>query len=130
LIACQFIGRLFFIRKNIMKKTYGFLILLLISSSVFAGTSATVATIADGLVAQLQPGPNLMAAIAYVSGIVLGIKGVLKLKEHNESKGQVKLIIPIVLLLSAFLLLALPSALKSGIETFGFDQADQKNFTY
>jgi len=113
-----------------MKKTYGFLILLLISSSVFAGTSATVATIADGLVAQLQPGPNLMAAIAYVSGIVLGIKGVLKLKEHNESKGQVKLIIPIVLLLSAFLLLALPSASKSGIETFGFDQADQKNFTY
>jgi len=72
-----------------------------------------------GVVKSQLPGvAEVLSAIAYVSGIGFGIKAVLKIKEHNESKGQVPLSQPITLAIVAGLLLALPTFLqtaKSGI---------------
>ena len=59
---------------------------------------------------------DVLSAVAYVAGVGFGIKSALKLKEHNESKGQVPLSQPITLAIVAALLLALPALLSTGKE--------------
>ncbi len=67
-----------------------------------------------GVVKSQMPGvAEVLSAIAYVAGVGFGIKAILKLKEHNESKGQVPLSQPITLGIVAGLLLALPSFLQT-----------------
>lgn len=67
-----------------------------------------------GVVKSQMPGvAEVLSAVAYVAGVGFGIKAVLKLKEHNESKGQVPLSQPITLGIVAGLLLALPSFLQT-----------------
>ena len=66
--------------------------------------------------AQLPGVSDVLSAVAYVSGIGFGIKGALKLKEHNESKGQVPLSAPITLFIVAGMLLALPTMLSISTE--------------
>mgnify|MGYP001485722228 CR=1 FL=1 len=56
---------------------------------------------------------EVLSAVAYVAGVGFGIKAILKLKEHNESKGQVPLSQPITLGIVAGLLLALPTFLQT-----------------
>lgn len=56
---------------------------------------------------------DVLSAIAYIAGIGFGIKAALKLKEHNESKGQVPISAPITMAIVAALLLALPSLLST-----------------
>ena len=60
---------------------------------------------------------DVLSAVAYVSGIGFGIKGALKLKEHNESKGQTPLSAPITLFIVAGILLALPTMLSVATES-------------
>lgn len=101
-----------------MKKNIAFLILLLPLTS-FAASGQTVASIANSMMGQLPGVETLMVSMSYIFGIVLGIKGILKLKEHNESKGQVKLGVPIAMIVASALFLALPSTLKTGKDTLG-----------
>ena len=65
---------------------------------------------------QLPGVSDVLSAVAYVSGIGFGIKGALRLKEHNESKGQVPLSAPITLFIVAGMLLALPTMLSISTE--------------
>lgn len=104
-----------------MKKTLTALSLF-ISSKAFAdcGTASTVEDVSNCVYNNLTNVPALLGSFSYVIGIALGIKAVLKLKEHNETKGQTKLHIPIVLILASAFFLALPSLLKVGVHTFGF----------
>lgn len=103
---------------------------MLLVSSVASATDATVATIADNVVNQIDQVPDVFAAASYLLGIVLGIKAMLKFKENNESKGQVKLGIPIVMILASGLFLGLPTVLKMGIDTFGYQQVQGAKFKY
>ena len=66
---------------------------------------------------QLPGVSDVLSAVAYVAGIGFGIKAALKLKEHNESKGQVPLSAPITLFIVAGLLLALPTMLSVATES-------------
>lgn len=70
-------------------------------------------------VTRQMPGiADVLSAVAYIAGIGFGIKAALKLKEHNETKGQVPLSQPMTLGIVAALLLALPSFLtvaKQGV---------------
>lgn len=96
-----------------------------------SGMSAqTIATVANGLIPQVSNIGPALAAFSYVCGIVLGIKGILKFKENNESKGQVKMGIPIVLCIASALFLSLPKFMNVGIETIGFDRAPQSQFKF
>lgn len=71
-----------------------------------------------GRITGQMPGiAEVLSAVAYIGGVGFGIKAALKLKEHNESKGQVPLSQPITLGIVAALLLALPSFLTTGKET-------------
>lgn len=105
--------------------------LMILSSSVFA-QAETVADIANGLIPQFGNGvAPLLESLSYIFGICLGIKGVLKLKEHNETKGQqVKIHTPIILLVAAAMFLSLPKLIDTGISTFGFDKGGQQTFKF
>jgi hypothetical protein len=105
-------------------------IVLLLVSSVASATDATVATIADNVVGQIDQVPDVFAAISYLLGIILGIKAMFKFKENNETKGQVKLGIPIVMILASGLFLGLPTVLKMGVDTFGYQQVQGAQFKY
>lgn len=83
--------------------------------------AATIAKIVDCVVPQLVSLQGLIMAIVYLGGISLGIKGVLKLKEVNEKKGQVSIVVPICIIAAAALLLALPTMVNLGMATLGID---------
>lgn len=102
-----------------MKKIL-FLFLTSISLNALAGTSLTVAQIADAInTGQLGGISDLMGSLSYVFGIAFGVKAAFKLKEHSDSKGQTKLHVPILFAIAAALFLALPSTLKVGLGTVG-----------
>lgn len=61
--------------------------------------------------------PSLLSDVSYIAGIGFGIKAALSLKEHNETKGQVKLSTPITLAVVAAMLIGLPSLLSSSTTT-------------
>lgn len=70
-----------------------------------------------GTVKKQMPGvADVLSAAAYVGGVGFGIKAALKLKENNESKGQVPLSQPITMAIVAALMLALPTFLATGKE--------------
>ena len=94
--------------------------LITIPSTVFAADSANaqcIAELVDNWVYNARGYVDIIAIIAYVSGIGFGIKGVHKIKEHNESRGQVKLVTPIFMLVGAAFLLAMPTLMKMGIDS-------------
>lgn len=66
---------------------------------------------------QLPGVVDTMSAISYIAGVGFGIKCALKLKAHNESKGQIPISEPITLFVVAAILIALPSMLSIATET-------------
>lgn len=83
----------------------------------FVGTDPALAQDLKGMTTNLKdqlPGvADVLSAVAYIGGIGFGIKAALKLKEHNESKGQIPLSQPITMAVVAALLLALPTLLSN-----------------
>ena len=78
--------------------------------------------------AQLPVIADVLAIIAYIAGVGFGIKAALKLKESNESKGQVPLSQPITLAIVAGVLLALPTMLSVATESvFGAGNTKTKS---
>jgi predicted membrane channel-forming protein YqfA (hemolysin III family) len=106
-----------------MKKIIIMILMTIVSSMTFA--QQTVGSIADNIIDQITDVPTMMASVSYVFGVLLGIKSLLKFKEYNESKGQVKLIIPIMMFVSSALMLGLPSTLKIGVTALSLDKAGQ-----
>lgn len=102
---------------------------MLLFSTVTFAQDVTVATIADHVVTEIDGIPDLFAAFSYVCGIILGIKALLKFKEHNESKGQVKISAAILYFVAAGLFLGLPTLLNIGYDTMGY-RGIQKNNSY
>lgn len=74
-------------------------------------------TVTTNLSGQMTGVVNVISAISYILGVALGVKAALKMKESNETKGQVPISNAIVLALVAGVLLALPTFLKTGKET-------------
>ena len=106
-------------------------LLCFLISGLNIANATTVADVANGLVPQLGNGvAPMLEALSYIFGIVLGIKGVLKLKEVNETRGQTKIHTAIVFLIAAALFLSLPKLIDVGIGTFGFDQGGQSTFKF
>lgn len=110
-----------------MKKIIGILFLLL-SSPVFA--QETVASLAENVIKEIDGLPDALGAASYVFGIVLGVKAILKFKEHNESKGQVKIGIPIVMIIASALFLGLPTVLRVGVDAIGYKSSTNFEYRY
>ncbi len=109
-----------------MKKIIFFLFLFT-SASAF---SQTVADVVNGMIPQVNGIEGVLSIICYISGVGLGIKGLIKLKEVNESRGQLKLITPVLLLAAAGLLLALPTLLSVGTSFMGLEDGNNTGSQY
>ena len=105
-----------------MKKCWLLIFLFLV---FIPAHSQTVATIADGLIPQIKNVIPVVYILSYIAGLVFGIKGALKLKESNESKGQVKLSSAIIYFIAAAMFLGLPTLVNTGVEFIGFDTQSQ-----
>lgn len=81
-----------------------------------AAQAQGILTVTNGLTPQMGGIADVLSSIAYLAGIGFGIKAALKLKEHNESKGQVPISAPITMAIVAGLLIALPSLLSMSSE--------------
>lgn len=101
-----------------MKKVVKALALMgvvILSTSAQANIGLNVVT--TNLGTQMGGIVNVISSVSYIIGVALGVKAALKMKESNESKGQVPISNAIVLALVAAVLLTLPSFLKTGRET-------------
>lgn len=91
--------------------------MLLFSDSAAAATAGQVA---DNIRGQFGSIADMIGGASYIMGAGFGVRGALKLKEHNENPSQVKLSQPLTALAVSGALLALPSVMDTGAEsTFG-----------
>lgn len=83
------------------------------TSSLFGITSTTdannVNTVLGNISASLSSTPGIITAIAYLLGLIFSVMGVIKVKEHVEAPEQTKLNEPVIRLLVAGALFALPT---------------------
>lgn len=90
----------------------------------------TICSMVNSFLPEISGIEPLMFSLSYIFGLTLGIKAAFKLREHNESKGQVKLSVPIMMLIAAAMFLSLPTLMDSGISTLGLGTASQSTFKY
>jgi hypothetical protein len=82
--------------------------------------AANVGEIAGNMTGQFGNIANMVGGASYLLGAGFGVKGALKLKEHNENPQQTKLSAPLTMLAVSGALFALPSVMDTGAEsTFG-----------
>ncbi len=83
---------------NNIKKTYynlgaGFTAGMLMTSEAFAGGGGAnnFSSIATNINTSIASLPGLLTALAYLFGILLGVLGILKIKDHVENPSQTPL---------------------------------------
>lgn len=86
------------------------------------GIAKTLDKVVECIFPQISNLQIMIMAVAYLGGIALAFKGVMKLKEHHDKKGQMSIGIPIVMVVAGALLLALPTAMNFGMITLGIDK--------
>ncbi len=94
------------INMNFIKYYLFFAIYLLMVPSVYAAVP-TLAELVDAITLDVASLPNLIATFAALAGVGIVVKGIMKLKEHNESKGQVKLSLALSYIIAGSFLVAL-----------------------
>ncbi|GAB5389570.1 MAG: type IVB secretion system protein IcmD/DotP [Alphaproteobacteria bacterium] len=82
---------------------------------------------AETLDSQLGSIAALISAVAFVLGLGLGASGLMKFRQHSDNPNAVPISQPIVRLVIAAMLVALPSVLGVGIGTFFGDDAGTVN---
>lgn len=99
---------------------------ILMLVGIDAAQAQDLAGVTSRLKTQIPGIADILSIVAYIAGIGFGIRGALKLKEYNESKGQqVPLSQPIVAFVVAGILLALPTMLSNSTSTI-FGSGSQK----
>ncbi|WP_435640647.1 hypothetical protein [Micavibrio aeruginosavorus] len=91
--------------------------MLVTAGDAHAGNSFN--TIAQNIVASISSLPGLLSGIAYMFGILLGVLGILKIKDHVENPGQVALKDGAIRLAAGGGLFALPIVYDAMLTTVG-----------
>lgn len=89
-----------------------------------AAFAAEVNEVAQSMVSSASGLPGLLAALSYLMGLILGITGLLKLKDHVENPTQTPLKTPLIRLLVGGAMLALPMIFQVVRNTIGHDSLD------
>lgn len=76
-------------------------------------------SIARNINASITDLPGLLSAVAYLFGIILGVLGVLKIKDHVENPGQTPLKDGAIRLAAGGALFALPIIYEAMLNTVG-----------
>lgn len=109
---------------NILKKKG-----LQVSAAVFAGLVSGVenahandfSTISTNITESISSLPGLLTGVSYMMGILLGVLGILKIKDHVENPGNVKLQDGTIRLAAGGGLFALPIVYEAMQNTIGSD---------
>ncbi len=75
--------------------------------------------IAGNIVTSIEDLPGLLTALSYLAGIMFGVMGVLKIKDHVENPSQTKLKDGAVRLAAGGALFALPIIYEAMVNTIG-----------
>ena len=89
------------------------------SGDAFAAAGNNFSKISTNIATSIASLPGLMSALAYLMGVVLGILGVLKIKDHVENPTQTPLKDGAVRLAVGGALFALPILFESMFNTIG-----------
>ena len=79
----------------------------------------TYSDIAENITKSIEQVPGLLTGIAYMFGLLLGVLGVLKVKDHVENPGQTPLKDGAIRMASGGALFALPIVYESMANTIG-----------
>ena len=95
------------------------LMAVLILASAGEAHASNFSAIATNIVTSIQSLPGLLSGIAYMFGILLGVLGILKIKDHVENPGQVALKDGAIRLAAGGGLFALPIVYDAMLNTVG-----------
>lgn len=115
-----------------MKKILGLsLIILSMFNVAYAGTCETLDCTLNQMLPHMSAIEDVIGTIAYIVGVFFVYKSIIKFKENNESKGQVKLMTAILYFIAGGLLLGLPTVINMGRSTISVNGSYDKNtYTY
>lgn len=106
------------------KKTYNKMGAMMVAGMVAGQASDahagnTFSSIAQNITTSIQDVPALLSALAYLFGILLGVLGVMKIKDHVENPTQTPLKDGAIRLAAGGALFALPILFEAMFETVG-----------
>lgn len=91
---------------------------MMTTAPAYAGNN-NFSSIASNIVASIANLPSLLSALSYMFGIMLGVLGIMKIKDHVENPGQTPLKDGAIRLAAGGALLALPIIFESMFNTIG-----------
>lgn len=103
------------------------LILISILNTSLAATCGTLDCAIESILPHMSAGQDVIATIAYIVGVFFVYKSIIKFKENNDSKGQVKLTSAILYFVAGGLLLGLPTVISKGRQTISVNSTYDKN---
>lgn len=81
--------------------------------------AATVDDVAENITESSQLIPGLIAGLCYIFALVLGVTGILKLRDHVENPNQTPIRVPIIRFFVGGALLALPMVFEAAENSIG-----------
>jgi hypothetical protein len=87
------------------------------------GTDHTFSSIAYNITNSIEDLPGLVTAVSYMMGLLLGVVGVTKIKDHVENPSQTQLKDGAIRLAAGGALFALPIVFESMLNTIGTTNA-------
>lgn len=84
-----------------------------------AGSDANFSTISNNITESIEELPALVTTLSYLMGLLLGVLGVMKVKDHVENPGNTPLKDGAVRLAAGGALFALPIVFESMMNTIG-----------
>jgi len=100
---------------------------LMTGSPMAAHAAQNMSNVSTNIVKSSAGLPNLISIVAYIAGLAMAVFGIMKIKEHVDNPGQVKLKDGIIRLGVGGALLALPFILNVMTNTLSNGQAGAVN---
>lgn len=91
----------------------GLALISMLAATSGAWAQTDVSTVAENITFSISGIPALITGAGYLFGILLGVTGIIKLKEHVENPGNVKINAGAIRLMAGGLLFALPLLLEA-----------------
>ena len=92
---------------------------MLVSNAAYAGAGNNFGSIAKNITTSIAQLPGLLSALSYMFGILLGVLGIMKIKDHVENPQQTALKDGAIRLAAGGALFALPIVYEAMFETIG-----------
>lgn len=89
------------------------------ATDAFAAAPNNFSKIAENINVSISSLPGLLSALAYLFGLVLGVLGIMKIKDHVENPGQTPLKDGAIRLAAGGALFALPIIFEAMFNTVG-----------